>query len=259
MIKNQKVVIKQSAVKDRANDKKIVIRKHKDRNEVITTQEEKKNVLIQKIFYINLDNRKDRKSEILTELMKYQEKCDYHINIERFAAIPHDPGYIGASMSHLIVLQKCLQDSRTLNIPYFVIFEDDFQWKMDPLDVKTSLEILASSNVKWDVILFTASKWSFTTGESILKTPIGEFYKITSSSTATGYIIKSTYIPELVGNIQSSLNELINGGLYKIFALDQYWSILQKRDNWLFHIPGFGRQKPGYSDIEKKETSYSFN
>jgi len=40
------------------------------------------------------------------------------------------------------------------------------------------------------------------------------------------------------------------------YALDQYWKILQKKDNFLLITPVNVVQKESYSDIERKNVNY---
>ena len=74
---------------------------------------------IDKIFYINLDKRTDRREEI------EQELSNYELNAERYAGIytPHS-GIVGCGYSHLNVL-KLAKERGYKNV---LILEDDFQF-----------------------------------------------------------------------------------------------------------------------------------
>ena len=54
---------------------------------------------IDKIFYINLDERKDRKEQIEKEFEKFEIPLE---KVERFEAIKHQYGMIGCSKSHFV-------------------------------------------------------------------------------------------------------------------------------------------------------------
>ena len=41
------------------------------------------------------------------------------------------------------------------------------------------------------------------------------------------------------------------------YAIDQYWKILQKKDNWFIVNENIGYQAAGYSDIEKIDVDYT--
>ena len=69
-----------------------------------------------KIFYINLDSREDRKKLCEDQLNSLGWKYN------RFSAINHSNGAAGCAMSHL----KILEIARDNKLPYVIIFEDDF-------------------------------------------------------------------------------------------------------------------------------------
>ena len=74
--------------------------------------------LIDKIIYINLDKRTDRKAEIEQELQHN------NLRFERFPAIQTPEGCIGCSLSHLQVV-KLAKERGYNNI---LILEDDFMF-----------------------------------------------------------------------------------------------------------------------------------
>ena len=71
------------------------------------------------IFYINLEERRDRKQHVENELKKVGWD-----NYTRFNAIKNKNGRVGCSMSHL----KVIQDAKKNNLPYVVILEDDIEF-----------------------------------------------------------------------------------------------------------------------------------
>ena len=47
------------------------------------------------------------------------------------------------------------------------------------------------------------------------------------------------------------LLEVTNGVMHYLYANDQYWKSLKKKDNWVTTVcinPRFGKQRPSYSD-----------
>jgi len=215
--------------------------------------------LMECVHYINLDRRRDRNAEFLSELKRYQAVSP-RVQVNRFRAIECSRGEIGCGMSHLQVLKDCWAEcEQGTQEKWFTLMEDDFCWKMDPAAVKESLDMLVRSQAGWDVILFTASEWGFQcASEPCVKTRVGGFHKVSEAATTTGYIVKSAYLPVLIENFQAAVDGLINGGAYHTFAIDQFWKRLQKKDTWLFHRPGFARQSESFSDIEKKVVNYNF-
>ena len=55
---------------------------------------------IDKIFYINLEKRTDRRELIEMDLQKLD------IDAERFVGIPFEPGIVGCGKSHLAVMKR---------------------------------------------------------------------------------------------------------------------------------------------------------
>ena len=74
---------------------------------------------IEKIFFINLDKRTDRREEIENELKKME------LTAERYSAISTpESGIVGCGYSHLNVLKM----AREQNVKNVLILEDDFEF-----------------------------------------------------------------------------------------------------------------------------------
>ncbi len=87
---------------------------------------------IDKIIYINLSKRDDRREQIENELNNFQ------LNYERFEAISTpDFGIYGCGLSHLSVL-KMAKDRNYKNI---LILEDDFQFLVSKEVFEDNLKI----------------------------------------------------------------------------------------------------------------------
>ena len=50
---------------------------------------------------------------------------------------------------------------------------------------------------------------------------------------------------------------LKNPSYHQKYAIDKFWFHLQANDKWFLITPLTVTQKPGYSDIEKKEINYN--
>ena len=85
-----------------------------------------------------------------------------------------------------------------------------------------------------------------------------QFVNGTTCQTTMAYICKQEYYDTLIANYREGLEKLAAGGHYTQFALDIYWKSLQS-SGWVFAYPPLGRQKPGFSDIEKKDVDYSWS
>ena len=192
-------------------------------------------------FYINLDERKDRKKN--TE----QEFKELQIPIQRIKAIKLENGRIGCSMSHL----KCLQFAKEKNLDHVLIVEDDIHF-MNIQMFKEQLNKFLSSSIEWDVVLFAGNN-----------VPPYKIYadfcvKVSRCQTTTGYLVKKHYYDILISNIKESIKLLLKEPKKHIdYAIDKYWFRLQEKDKWFIITPLSVIQREDYSDIEKKKTNYS--
>jgi len=75
-------------------------------------------------------------------------------------------------------------------------------------------------------------------------------------SNNTAYLIKQNYYDTLINHWEEGLKKLIETNDVPTYTVDQYWKILQKRDNFLLLTPLNVVQREGYSDIEKGNLNY---
>jgi glycosyl transferase family 25 len=183
---------------------------------------------IDKVVYINLEERSDRKESILEQLKSFPED-----KIVRFNAIKESPGYIGCNKSHISVLEMAI-DNNWKNV---LIVEDDMIWKDFDKGYST-LKKLASK--PYDVIVLGAP-----TPDYDLTT-----LKLNEAQTTTAYLVSNHYYQTLLKNFKESLFHLLETNVYHEYAIDQWWKKLQKTDNWYIVIPNLSIQKNDYSDIQ---------
>jgi len=198
------------------------------------------NDILKNNYYINLEHRKDRNQEAITELQKIGIT-----NPNRFNAIKHDNGAIGCSMSHLEVLKIAKKN----NWDYVTIFEDDVLF-LKPQETLTKLDELVNSNIEWDVIILGGN--NFKPYEKIND----NFIRVKNCQTTTAYIVKKSYYNTLINHWSEGLQQIIQTNDIPKYALDQYWKILQSKDNFILITPVEVVQREGYSDIENKNVNY---
>jgi GR25 family glycosyltransferase involved in LPS biosynthesis len=192
-------------------------------------------------FYINLDEREDRKKKTKKEFKQLK------IPIQRMKAIKLENGRIGCSMSHL----KCLQQAKEKDLDHVLIVEDDIHF-MNVKMFKEQLNKFLSSSIEWDVVLFA--------GNNLPPYQIyGDFcVKVTRCQTTTGYLVKKHYYDILISNIKESIQLLLKEPERHIdYAIDKYWIRLQEKGNWFIITPLSVVQREDYSNIENRETNYS--
>jgi glycosyl transferase family 25 len=222
---------------------------------------------VDKVVYINLDSRKDRRAEIERELLRAFPAA----KIQRFPAIRVDDwpvvpprrivprvthtlisrrkGHIGCTKSHIAVLEKALAEGWA-NV---LIVEDDLEWTNYEAGAQRFNFLLKAP---YDVIVLGGSHAHYHNGTGRLQ----------SSQTTTGYIVAAHYYATLLTNLKEGLRNLEAGALginpavdsvNQKFAIDQYWKRLQERDNWYIVQPPFVRQRPSFSSIFQKVVNYT--
>ena len=195
------------------------------------------------IFYINLENRVDRKDHVEKQL-----KSIGITTFTRFNAIRLSNGALGCSMSHL----KCLQLAKERNYDHILICEDDITF-LDPNLFIRQMNLCLSNNKEWDVILLA--------GNNVppYKVIDESCVQVSHCQTTTGYLVRKQYYDILIHNIREGINGLIQKDLKDHFnyAIDKYWLHLQKEYIWLLIIPLSVCQREDYSDIEKRNTNYT--
>ena len=182
---------------------------------------------VEKIIYINLDHREDRR-RIMT---KFFEDAQIPLEkVERFSAIKRKRGGLGCLESHTQVL-RIAKENKWKNV---LILEDDLEW----LGGYERLEELVKLN--WDVIMLVGWYWGY------------DFPRITDANNAGAYLVNEKYYDKLLENRQYGLSKLSKSWGFNFntnkYDADLYWKLLQKTDNWYGLNPCICRQVDGFSD-----------
>ena len=193
-------------------------------------------------FYINLEERSDRKKHVEDQLKSVG------INAKRFPAIKMENGALGCSLSHL----KCLETAYQNKWEHVLICEDDITFLNPTLFVNQFELFLKNHNHKeWDVILLGGNNVPPYT--KIDETCI----QVSKCQTTTGYFVNGHYIKTLMENVKRGVSQLLRfPDKHVLYAIDKYWFQLQEKDKWYLITPPSVIQAPGYSDIEKRNTNY---
>ena len=190
---------------------------------------------IDKILYINLDEREDRMDDIETELTSYELMK----NAERIQAI-YTPGrgILGCTMSHL----KALKLAKERNYKNVLILEDDFQFTITKEEFENQLTTLFEQGPKFDVCMI-----SFNIQRSN-PTEYPFLQKIIEVQTASGYIVNESFYDQLINLYEWAIPLLDQTGEHWNYANDQCWKRLQPDADWYAFTTRCGRQRPGFSD-----------
>jgi len=177
-----------------------------------------------KIFYINLDERKDRRDH----MEKILEGYDY----ERVSAIKHKDGFIGCALSHKL----CIQIAQARRYDSVIILEDDFMFHKNnnfnniKLPDDYDIFLLCNRIKKHDKI-------------------DNNFVKVKECSWTSGHILKKTLYNDLIKNLEDGIKDRELNGDKSSNHLDIYWNKLWSKYKCITHNYIFATQKGGYSDI----------
>ena len=192
---------------------------------------------INKVVYINLETRLDRKEHVEGQLSKYINNDKIH----RFNAVKNDKGAIGCGLSHIAVLEMAIAE----NWDNVFIAEDDLTWTEHFTIGHDVLENLIRG--EYDVIVL---------GGSFVNSYKNSF-KLISCNCALAYIVNKSYYKPLLRCFKNAVEGLVKSYDKPKYAIDQAWKPLQKRDNWYIIKPNMCTQMPSYSNIENGFQDYT--
>jgi GR25 family glycosyltransferase involved in LPS biosynthesis len=201
---------------------------------------------IDKIIYINLDKREDRRKEIENELNTYGLT-----NYERFSAYETSGfGILGCANSHL----QALKIARERGYKNVLIMEDDFVFVLSKEEVETALEKLfdPDKNIKFDVCMCS---YKLNDGNIIENEPF--LTKVKDAQTASGYIVNQHYYDTIIELYENTNVLLDTTRQHWLYANDQSWKVLQPNSDWFCFTKRFGIQRPGFSDNANAYMDYN--
>ena len=217
------------------------------------------------IIYINTDTDEDtdtNESDTNTELlMKELTKLNTDMNKVHKANktsgiyIPNK-GHKGCIQSHILALKML----KTNNWKRVLILEDNVELDMSPESfndlLNKTLDTLDEKHSNWDVIMLAASNININnkspsipidviSPDGSIKDPL-KIHKIKSAKTSSAYIIKDTYVDNVLdlfnkkdgkdgkdGKDEKNKNNILNQDYNNEYlSLDNKWGELQVKDNW---------------------------
>jgi GR25 family glycosyltransferase involved in LPS biosynthesis len=197
--------------------------------------------LIEHILYINLDHRYDRRKIIENTLSIFPST-----KVTRISAIPHHPGFIGCTKSHIKALELAISN----NWKNVLIVEDDI---VQSNTFSTSIEKLRDKITNpYDVIVLAGTHLNYNPTTCRLQ----------NSNTTAAYLVNQQYYGTLLSNFKEGLEKIsyclkfrnVRFGFGSTLAnrenylIDIWWHNLQVKDRWYF-IELFVTT-PSYSDIQ---------
>lgn len=197
---------------------------------------------IDKIFYINLDKRTDRREQI------EQELATHGLEAERFAGIPtFGCGMIGCGYSHLSVL-KLARERGYKNV---LILEDDFQFVVSKEEMENSFQQFFDASIPYDVLMisYVIQKSADVPDYPFLK-------KVLDGQTTSGYLVNHHYYDVIIQLYEWAIPLLEQTRMHWEYAIDMVWKRLQPEGQWFHFTQRLGKQRPSYSDNTMRYEEY---
>lgn len=202
------------------------------------------NNFFDKVFYINLERRNDRRIKVEETLINSGIK-----NFERFEGVDGQQidfskykkeikllkGELGILETHISLIQKAKDE----NLQSILIFEDDILFTNEIGKVKEYLESVPSD---WDMIYFGGN-------HRYGKTPVkinDKVLKINKTVSAHCIGIRSTMYDTILALISDRKK-----------PIDYYYASIQTIFNCYCFTPSIGLQEIGFSDIQNKFVNYN--
>lgn len=191
---------------------------------------------INKIVYINLDKRADRRSAMEQEFVRIG------IRGQRFAALTYNrcPN-TGCLLSHATVLEQAY-DEGCENV---LVLEDDFKFIDDVVKVHTQMDKFFKCGLAWDVVMLT-------TCAAIISERTNDIVsKVVSSGNGAGYLVNRSMMLELSTLFKANVENLYQTKRHWEYQNDVLWKQLMPVSNWYMFNEYLGYQREGYSDLSE--------
>jgi GR25 family glycosyltransferase involved in LPS biosynthesis len=189
-------------------------------------------------FYINLENRPERKGDTITELRKLGIKKP-----NRFNAITHPIPLVGCAMSHI----GCMEKAKENGWDYVIIFEDDIK-----IENKKLIKDKFKKYINYDYDVLFLGCWNYEKPIEIEK----DLARVVRACCLHAYIVKSHYYDTFIQNLKKSIELKLIDNVNENNH-DEYMSLLQKKDTWYCITPIHITQRDGWSDNFGEIRNYS--
>lgn len=202
---------------------------------------------IDRIFYINLKHREDRKSELLHECERLQIPMQ---KVERFNAIKNPAlPWVGCSQSHLEVLG--LAKERKYQI--ILVLEDDANFHASSELFHRNLTRFFNEQGKseWKVCMLAAN---LIRSEEV--NPHAIVHYVREAQSGAAYLVHCSFYDALIAQYTYGiLCAKIHGPYHWLYINDQVWKPLQT-GAWYVFQPLLAYQRPSYSDLYCRMVDY---
>lgn len=197
---------------------------------------------IDKIIYINMDARTDRRAELEAEFTRLGIPND---KIMRFPASSYNgcPN-TGCLVSHANVIHLAYE----MGYRNVLVLEDDFRFIEDAAKVNADIGAFFDMKQDWDVLMLT------TCSAVVIPEYVGYLAsRISSSTNGAGYLVNRPMMMELVELFDSNVENLFNTKAHWLYQNDILWKSLMPTKQWYMFNHYLGYQVGGYSDLSQDQ------
>jgi glycosyl transferase, family 25 len=199
---------------------------------------------IDQIYYINLEKRKDRLALIKEEIKKISPNLE---KVSRINAIEKENGAIGCGLSHIKALELAIEK----NYNQIIILEDDFEFTKSVEEINYQINYLLNKVDDYNICSLSANI-------KRVKPYKNNVYIACDIQTTSSYIIHKRFFKILLDNFKEAVSIMEKNYKYTQAEIDVNWKKLQGKDKKFYVFrPVLGKQRSGYSDIEKKHVNYN--
>ena len=190
---------------------------------------------IQKIYILNLEDRRDRFSDTLLSLCSV--KAPLH-RIHHYKAKKNGlPPYVGATKNHVDVITDFVNSGNE----NCMILEDDIVFIDDTNKFWNSLSELSKRTYEYSMCFLAISKHG-------RREHFDDLLSISKQSctTSSSYILQKSTAPRVLEVTNKGLEKMIETGDHHTYCIDRYWSLLP---NIFYFRTKLAFQRPSYSNL----------
>src|SRR5579884_957276 len=200
--------------------------------------------LIDRLIYINMESRSDRRSEMEAEFQRLNVPRD---KVERFKAIEKNPSFLGCSLSHLAVVKQ----ARERKLQHVLILEDDFNFHPDATLVHSCLQtFMRRHGETYNMVLLASNTFKSEPCDEIVD-------YVRDAQTCAGYLISHRFFDALISCWEKAYIQLEITGNHGLYMCDMSWKHLQTGPTYVFR-PRLGYQRISKSDLGQNVNDYSW-
>ncbi len=203
---------------------------------------------IDHIYYINLDHRTDRESQMQDVLSSLSVEPS---KVTRVQAIYTPPrGHIGCILSHIKALELFLKSPHK----NCIIFEDDYT-PLKPDTFWDTVRLLTTHSIEYDFVMLAYNELKSE------ETNFDWLRKVNFSWTSSGYIINKQFAHILYNRLVEECSIIDFTGVYlekyNYCCVDYIFTKMMPDYKWYCLYPRLGVQRQSYSDVQLHVTNYN--